>query len=65
MKDELKPPDLQKHQRPFAMDLSDFDSEALMRKACGLSAPQRLAAMSSMDSGPACRDDKAWLLSQM
>jgi len=65
VKDELKPPSLHRYQRPYAMDLSDFDSEALMREACGLSVPERLAALSSMSSGPACLDNKAYLLSQL
>ena len=47
------------------MDLSDFDSEALMREACGLSVPERLAALSSMSSGPTCLDNKAYRLSQL
>ena len=43
--DRLTPPALQKYTNPYIMDLSDFDSEALMRKACGLSFPARLAKL--------------------
>ena len=43
--DRLTAPNLQKYTNPYIMDLSDFDSETLMRKACGLSIPARLAKL--------------------